>query len=199
MAAPRFLARITGRTKQVVTIATSAGAGDAEKVPSTNGDGVLDPTILNATNTSSGAGDADKIPQLDAAGLLSLTMMPVGIGPDTKSVVTSENLAAGNLVNVWNDGGTLKARKADATAEGKEANGFVLAGVTSPTAALVYFDGIITGLSSLTPGARYYLDTTAGGIVSTALTGSGNVDQFVGVAVSDTELSFEPDDGITIA
>jgi hypothetical protein len=201
MAAPRYIARLLGRFKMVAAIMTSAGAADAEKIVATNtGTGVLDHSIVNAVTSSAGAGSANQIPALDGSGRLDTTFMPVGVGADTKSVVSSENLAASDLVNLWNDGGTLKARKADATAEGKECHGFVLAGVTAPAAATVYFDGAITGLSGMTIGARQYLSAASPGArTETAPTTAGNVQQYVGVAVSATEMSFEPDDGVTIA
>ncbi len=155
---------------------------------------------LEATVATAGAGDAGKIPALDAGGKLDVNMMPTGVGPQTKSFVTSENLAAGNLVNIWDDGGTPKARKADATTTGKEANGFVLAGTTSPAAATVYFNGTLSGLSGLTGGADYFLGTTAGGIVLAASVPSsaGNVVQPVGRALSATELAFNPLDAIEL-
>jgi hypothetical protein len=199
MAAPRFLALLSGRIKQVLTITTSAGAGDADKVPATNASGFLDPTLINGKNSSAGVGDAAKVVILDSNGRISTTMMPVGVDAETKSVVTSENLAAGNLVNIYNNAGTPTARKADATAEGKECHGFVLAGTTSPASAIVYLEGTVTGLSALTPGAREFLNTTAGGTVETAPSTSGNVVQCVGIALSATELSFEPQEPITIA
>lgn len=200
MAAPRFLANIAGRIKMIAAIASSAGAGDADKIPATNASGVLDPTIVNAVNTSAGAGDGGKLPQLDSTGRLDDSFMPVGIGADVKVLPTSENLAAGDLVNVYDSAGTATARKADATSEGKEAHGFVLAGSTSPANATVYMEGTLTGLTSLTPGARQYLDTaTAGGRTETAPTSAGNVSQYVGVAISATEISFEPAEPITVA
>jgi hypothetical protein len=154
---------------------------------------------LEALVTSAGAGDAGKIPALDATGKLDNSLMPVGIGADSKTLAASENLAAGDLVNVWNDSGTAKARKADATTAGKEANGFVLAAVTSGNNATVYFDGTNTQLSGLTPGAVYYLAATAGGITNTPPSASGNVVQRVGRALSATELTFEPGEPITLA
>ena len=154
---------------------------------------------LEGLVTSAGAGDAGKIPALDATGKLDNSLMPVGIGADSKILVASENLAAGDLVNVWNDSGTAKARKADATVAGKEANGFVLAAVTLGQNATVYFDGTDTQLSGLTPGAVYYLATTAGGVTTTPPSGSGNVVQRVGRALSATELTFEPGEPITLA
>ena len=154
---------------------------------------------LEALVTSAGAGDAGKIPALDATGKLDNSLMPVGIGADSKILPASENLAAGDLVNVWNDSGTAKARKADATTAGKEANGFVLSAVTLGNNATVYFDGTDTQLSSLTPGAAYYLAATAGGVTDTPPSGSGNVLQRVGRALSATELTFEPGEPITLA
>jgi hypothetical protein len=147
--------------------------------------------------TSAGAGDAGKIPELDGTGRLSSTVMPVGIGADTKSIVTSENLAAGNVVNVFDNAGTPTARRADATAVGKEAVGFVLAATTSPAAALVYFEGSITGLSGLTVGAEYFVSTTAGTVTPTAPAATGNRMQSVGRAISTTEISFEPHIAVT--
>lgn len=147
---------------------------------------------------SAGAGDAGKIVALDAAGKLDNSMMPTGIGADTASIVSSENLAAGDLVNVWNNAGTANARKADATTSGKEAHGFVLSAVTAPAAATVYFEGTNTAVTGLTPGNQF-LATTAGTATGTAPSGSGNVVQKVGVATSATTLNFEAQQPVVLA
>ena len=195
MAAPRFLANIAGRIKMIATIVTSAGAADAEKVPSTNEDGVLDPSLLNAATTG-----ADKVVMTLPDGTLDPSIMPIGIGADVKVLVASETLAVNDLVNIWNDAGTPKARKADATAEGKEVHGFVKAGVASAANASVYFEGRISGLAGLTAGARQYLSASSPGLMTdTAPNTAGNVVQFVGVAVSATEIDFEPADPVTVA
>lgn len=156
--------------------------------------------ITVGTTSSAGAGDADKLVALDSAGRIDQSMMPVGIGADTKTVVASEALSAGDFVNVYNDGGTLKCRKADATTVGKEACGFVLAAVNNAANATVYFESTNTQRSGLTPGGRYYLSTTAGGVVleASAPAATGNVQQMVGVALSATEISFEPGDVVVI-
>lgn len=148
--------------------------------------------------SSAGAGDAGKIPALDTAGRLDNSMMPVGIGADTSTVVAGENLSAGDLVNIYDNSGTPTARKADATTSGKEACGFVLTAVTSGNNASVYHEGSITGLSGLTAG-RYYLSTTAGGVTATPPSAAGNVVQFVGIATSSSTISFEATDGIILA
>ena len=149
-----------------------------------------------ANQTSAGAGDAGKVVALNSAGQIDMTMLPTNIGPDVKLVIASENLAAGDMVNVYNDSGTLKARKADAsqTNAGYRAHGFVLSSVTAngSNTASVYVEGIVTGLSGLTPGATYFLSgATAGAITATAPTTAGHIAQEVGVALSATELAFE--------
>lgn len=152
-----------------------------------------------ATQTSAGAGDAGKIPALDGAGRLASSMMPVGIGADTKDMVASEALAAGDLVNVWNSSGTQKARRADAS-NGRRAHGFVLAGVSQDATATVYFEGTITGLTGLTPGASMFLSgSTPGAATATAPSTTGHIVQEIGAAVSATELSFEPQQPVTLA
>jgi hypothetical protein len=154
---------------------------------------------VEGTTTSSGAGSAGKIVALDSAGKLDNTMMPTGIGATTKLAATTESLSAGDLVNLFNDSGTIKARKADAS-NGRRAHGFVLSAVTSPNNATVYLDGTITGLTGLTPGAAYYLSgATAGAATATAPTTSGYISQEIGIALSATEINFEEQQPITLA
>lgn len=149
------------------------------------------PTEVAAIQASAGAGDAGKIPALGASGRLDESMMPPGIGADTALIQASENLAAGDFVNVWSDAGAFRVRKADATSVGKEAHGFVLAAVTSGNNATVYFEGPNTQVTDAAPGEQF-LSTTAGGFTNdvSAYTG-GNVVQSVGVAVSATVINFE--------
>lgn len=194
MAAPRFLTNILGRIKMVATIPTSAGAADAEKVPSTNASGVLDPSLLNAATTG-----ASRVVLTLPDGTLDPSVMPTGIGADVKVLPASEAIAANALVNVWSDAGTAKVRNADATAEGKEAHGFVKAAFALNAQASVYMEGRITGLTGLTPGARMYLATTPGAAVAVSPNAAGNVSQHIGDALSATEIDFEKAEPITVA
>lgn len=150
-----------------------------------------------ATGETGGAGDAGKIPNLDSNGRLPAAMMPTGIAADTYSVQASENLAAGDFVNIHNSSGA-KARKADATTAGKRAHGFVLAAVTSGQNATVYFEGLNDQVTGLTPG-DVYLHTTAGAATGTAPSSTGNVVQHLGVAVSATAINVELGPPITLA
>ena len=142
--------------------------------------------------TSAGAGDSGKGIGLDANGLIALNMMPANVGPLTDEVEASETLAAGDWVNLHASTGN-KVRKADATTEGKECDGFVLAGITSAATGTVYFHGINNQVTGLTPGDKYFLDTTAGAEVAVGSipAASGNVQQSIGKALSATELLFQ--------
>lgn len=159
------------------------------------------PTQEQAINASAGAGDADKIARLDATGRWATSMMPVGIAAETVSVVTSENLSAGDMVNLYSNAGTLNARKADGTAAGKPADGFVLAGTTSPAAATVYIEEAMnTAATGLTVGGDVFLSvTTAGLATTTAPTGTGKVAQLIGKAITATSFIFRRGSPITLA
>lgn len=193
----KHLKQVNGVLTEDTTLTTSAGAGDANKVPALNASGVLDLTITNGKTSSAGAGDSGKLVALDGSGRIDATMMPVGIGADTASIQASEALSAGDFVNIWNSGGA-RVRKADATAAGKEAHGFVLAAVASGANATVYFEGSNTGASGLTPGL-VFLQTTAGQAGAAAPSGSGNVVQRLGVATSATSVNFEAAQPIVLA
>jgi hypothetical protein len=108
----------------------------------------------------------------------------------------TEAIAAGAFVNVYSVSGAAKIRNANATDASKPCNGFVATAITSgATGSVRGSGGKITGLSGLTPGATYYLGTTAGTITTTAPTTDGNLVQEIGVAVSATELLFNPKQG----
>ena len=157
--------------------------------------GVL--TEIFGVQSSAGAANAGDFVALDDTGRLDNSVMPVGIGADTKSIPASEALAAGDWVNVWSSTGA-KVRKADATTAGKEAHGFVLAAVSSGANALVYFEGTNTQVSGQTPGP-VFLQTTAGTGGATIPSASGNVVQNLGVALSATEVNFERGTPVTLA
>lgn len=203
---------------------TSAGAGDAGKIPALNASGVLDSTIVNSKTTSAGAGDsgklaalnasgilddtiinatvassANKVVKLDGSGKLDVTVLPTGIGADTAAITASEALAAGDLVNVWNNAGTANVRKADGSVSGKEAHGFVLSAVSSSASATVYFEGTNTQCTGLTPGVQFLSTSTAGKSTSTPATGAGKVSQVVGFAISATAMNFQAETPIVLA
>jgi len=198
MAGNKFLKNNAGTITEEASINTSAGAGDANKIVALNASGILDSTVVNSKITSAGAGDSGKLPALDSSGKLDTSFMPVGLGADTAAVATSESLAAGDLVNIWNNVGTAAVRKADASSAGKEAHGFILSAFLHPTTATVYFEGTNTAVTGLTPG-KLFLATSAGTTTTTAPSGSGNVVQIVGFATSATALNFQSTTPIVLA
>lgn len=144
----------------------------------------------SATQASSGVSDAGKIIALDENGKIDSTMMPVGFGDDVSLIQASENLSSGDWVNVWNNGGEFRVRKADASVEGKETHGFVLENVTSGQNARVFFEGTNNQVTGQAPG-RVFLSTTPGLGASTAPTGTGNIVQIIGFATSATSVNFQ--------
>lgn len=78
--------------------------------------------------------------------------------------------------------------KADASAaSGRPLIGVVIERPTVDTAQVLY-NGELDGFIGLTPGATYYLSETPGGIVATAPTTVGSIQQRVGFARSTTCL-----------
>lgn len=145
-----------------------------------------------------GVGQANKIPALDNSGRLDTTMMPTGIGAETSAIEAFGALAAGDMVNVYNDSGTMKVRKADGSSGVAPANGFVLQAYTTGQTATVYWGGLVTGLSGLTPG-QHFLSTTPGATNHVAPSTAGNIVQRVGIAISADVLMFNPQDPILLA
>lgn len=222
MATAKFIKNNAGVLAEESAVTSSAGAGDSGKVPALNASGVLDSTIVNSKTTSAGAGDSGKLPALNASGILddtilnasatsaankvvkmdgsgriALGVLPVGVGADTVALTTSEIIASGDLVNIWDNTGA-KVRKADATIAGKEAHGFVLVGGASGASVDVYFEGTNTAMTGLVAGKRY-LSITAGTTSATAPSSTGNVVQVVGFATSTTSMNFQSGTPITLA
>ena len=154
-----------------------------------NNAGIL--TETEATVSSAGVANAGDIVALDANGKLDLTTMPVGIAPDISVIAASETLAAGDFVSIWNDAGTPKVRKADASAAGKFAHGFVIATVSSGNNANVYFEGANSQVSGQTAGDVFLSASTPGQATATPPSGTGNVVQRLGVATAATSINVE--------
>lgn len=151
-----------------------------------------------AIDQSAGSSDGNKIVRTKSDGFLDSTLFPPGLGPQSIVVVTGEALSAGNLVYVGSDG---KAYKADASGanQSKIAIGFVTASYAVNANATVYTEGIISGLSGLTSGAKYFLSATPGSFSSTAPTTAGHAWQAVGYAINATTLLFRPEGAVTLA
>lgn len=145
-----------------------------------------------ANQSSAGAGDAGKLVALNSAGLIDPTMLSGISGLITLTVTAQGAIAAGKLVNVFDNAGVLSAKVADSTTAGSEADGFAPSAITSGATGTVQVgEGLISGLTGLTDGAVYYLGA-AGAPVTPAPSTAGNSVQKVGKAMGTTALYFQP-------
>jgi hypothetical protein len=140
----------------------------------------------------------------DAGDLTKGTLDPDRIGdrsvdPEkmkTNVVIASEPLAAGDLVNVWDNNGLFFVRRADASL-GREAHGFVLTAAATGEQAAVFTVGYDPLLSDLAPGAQF-LSTTPGRPTNGPPQEVGHTVQRVGFASDATTLHFRPGDPVRL-
>jgi hypothetical protein len=119
----------------------------------------------------------------------------------TFTVIASENLIAGNFINIWNDSGILKARKANASNYETKADGFVLLNVANGGTATVHLSDLNDKLSGLTEGAEYYLSDVNAGDVSLnppTINITDKIVQILGKAISTTKMIIEIQYPITL-
>lgn len=147
------------------------------------------PTEVEAIDESTGAGDAGKLIAADAAGKLDESFLPTGVGADVSAIACTEDLAAGDYVNIFSSTG-YKCRKADASGIATKAHGFVKSAFTNGQTATIYHEGSNDVLTGLSPG-DYYLSETAGGVTQTPPTTSGSIVQKVGVSTAATVINTE--------
>lgn len=102
-------------------------------------------------------------------------------------VTAGANLILSDLIQLYNDAGTLKARKAQATAGTvRAADGFCSTAdgiLTGQRGEVILSSGIAT-ITGVNPGDRLYLSTAAGQATLVAPAGVGQLEQFVGIGVS---------------
>jgi hypothetical protein len=107
-------------------------------------------------------------------------------------VIAFENLIFGDLINIFNDAGTLKARKANA-ANGlvKPARGFcsTTAGILTGSKGEVILSQGLATITGVARGDTLFLSTSAGQASITASTGAGQLEQFIGIGV-DTNVAY---------
>jgi len=119
-------------------------------------------------------------------------------GNPTASILAAADIAAGSLVNVYNNSGTANVVEAANTSSSTFANGVALSAITNGSSGVITFGAVkVTGLSGLTPGSLFL--GTAGAPTSIAPSSSGDVIQPVGLAVSSTVAIFNVGQNYNIA
>jgi hypothetical protein len=152
---------------------------------------------LVGTDTPDGtpANDAGRIPILNAGGQLDAGFVPVA--GSTYAATNGATVLTGGEALTFVAGVTVLADADDVTLP---VMGFASAGAAAAAAVEVITPGhVVSGLSGMTPNARQYLSLTAGGItedVSAYVAGNGV--QYLGRAISATELMFQPADIIEL-
>lgn len=123
------------------------------------------------------------------------TITPVG-----DLVQAGSSLAAGMLVNIYDDNGTPKMRPAIATALATKAHAFVTGNAAAGGELVPRYEGINPHFTGLQTGKRYFLSATVPGGISLfgPAQASGHVWQPVGVAISETELLLDIDEEIVL-
>ena len=109
---------------------------------------------------------------------------------NAETATAAENLSANDLVTFTPTG----ALKAQASA-GYSADGYVKTAVASGASAAVFLEGVLPG-EGYVAGTRYYLSETPG--LVTTISPSTGISQFIGKALSDTEINFEPDQPVRL-
>lgn len=125
--------------------------------------------------------------QGSAAELIALATQNI----QTQTIVASENISNGALVNVWNNGGIPTVRNATGAVHGKPAHGYATSAVLAGDNLTIAFFGVVPApYGGLNPGP-VFLSALIGQATSTPLTGIGTqTSQQVGVCCDATGLSF---------
>ena len=157
---------------------------------SVSGTNTGDTTAVTSANFVANVASDTLYPSVKATNDAIVTAVGAITGAPTKTMVTSENLVAGDFVNIYSNGGVLTARKANATDNTKPCDGFVKAASTSPANCTVYFSGLNPNVSGLTIGVYYVLSTTGGALLAlaSAPATAGNIYQPIGKATATTEI-----------
>lgn len=107
-------------------------------------------------------------------------------------VTASEDILQSALVSLWNSGGQLLVKNANATDNTAICDGFcstpdgIAAGAVGE---IILHNGVITG-AGLTPATRYWLGTAPGEVTTVPPGVVGNVEQYVGIALGSGDLYF---------
>lgn len=151
-------------------VADSAGELDAFRLPSVTGTPSATPTntaagllIYSQSTSSIFAWDGSSWDNLNTVQDANRVTNPYTAG-EAIDIVKPVYISAADTVSLASASSTTKA----------QVIGLSSASAASGATVPVVSDGVLPGFSGLTPGARYYLDTTPGAITTTTPTGSGN-------------------------
>lgn len=98
--------------------------------------------------------------------------------------VADVNITAGQLVNLYNNAGVLRARLASANSASTMAHGIAMQSVTAGNQFEMYWlRGLVNTIGGMTVGTLYWLSPTSGAVQNIAPNVAGTIQQAIGVAV----------------
>ena len=101
-------------------------------------------------------------------------------------------IARGQMVNLYNDAGTLKARLAVATSGSTMAHGIANeAAAIGQQFEMQWLRATVDSVGGMTLGTLYYLSTVAGSIQSARPAVAGQIVQPIGLALADATLAMD--------
>ena len=142
--------------------------------------------ISAGAQLSTGVSDAGKIVALNSVGLVDDTMLS---SSPIDSAITGEAISAGDAVNVYDDTGTKKIRKADNT-NNRKCDGISRESAASGVSCKYDTDGARSSVTGVATGLSYWLGA-AGAITTTPTTTITHLLQHVGTGAGTGVISVE--------
>lgn len=119
----------------------------------------------------------------------------VSVANNLDNAYTAEVAVAARDVVYVSSADSVSPAQANSNATSGGTIGFAVASASAAASVEVRSNGLLSGFSGLTPGARYYLSAdTAGAITPTVPTGSGNLIILCAVAKSATQVQVRIED-----
>lgn len=107
-------------------------------------------------------------------------------------VEASETIAYGDIISLTNVAGALRVRLANATNNTRPAAGFcsTTTGIAIGEVGEVILGHGVLPAAGLTVAQNYFLSTVNGVMANTPAVAAGNIEQYLGIAISPTALYF---------
>jgi hypothetical protein len=107
-----------------------------------------------------------------------------------RPVQASQAIAANDFVNIYDNAGDLRVRKADASDPTKFANGFAPAAIALAATGLVAFAGLNAAVVAVSASQVYLDDAVPGGFTAAPPSTAGHIVQPLGPALEGLGVAF---------
>lgn len=109
-------------------------------------------------------------------------------------VIASEAIKASALISLWNNNGIINARNANATDNTRPVDGMcsTVGGIAVGAAGEMLLGPALIPITGLMTAQRYWLSIVNGLPATTPAVAAGNIEQYLGIALSPTVLFINP-------